>query len=791
MNLEDERDREIRFLRDRLSKLSEASLRINQSLDFDTVLQGVLDSARALTEARYGVMTLYDETGTLQDFLTSGLPADKAERLMDISEGPLLSRYLKATPGPVRVPDFDALMRSIGIHNLRPPEPVSAFLVVPILHQGVKVGNLRVAKSEPGEEFSQEDEDVLLMFASQAALVIANLRTYREEKRARNDLETLISTTPVGVVVFNVKTGAPLSFNREMERIIADLTSPEISQEQLLEIMTIRRADGREIRLEEFPMVQILSTAETVRAEEIVLEVPDGRSINALMNCTPIRSEGGEVETLVVTLQDMSALQELERLRAEFLAMVSHELRTPLAAVKGSVTNLLDPSATLNSAESRQFLQIIDAQTDRMRSLISNLLDVARIATGTLSVAPEPTDPETLTTEAGIVFRLAGHKHTLAIDLPPDLPWVMADRERLVQVLSNLLTNAARHSPESSTIRLTAVQKEFHVAVSVSDEGRGIPAESLPHLFRKFSRIEGETRGGDTGLGLAICKGIVEAHGGRIWAESEGPGLGTSFTFTLPAVEEAGFVSPATPIRISPRFLRQRDAGEQVRILVADDDPEALRYIRDALVKAGYAVIATSDPGDVPQLIKEDKPHLALLDLMLPGIDGIELMRNIFETDDTPVIFVSAYGQDQLVAKAFEAGADDYVVKPFSPTELVARIRAALRKREVPEPSGPFVLGDLTIDYIARRVTLAGSPVRLTPIEYRTLAELSVNAGRVVTYEHLLQRVWGTEADADIRPIRTVISTLRRRLGDDSEYPTYIFTEPRVGYRMANGQTKE
>ena len=791
MNQEDKRDKEIRALRDRLSRLSEASLRMNESLDLDTVLQGVLDSARALTEARYGVMTLYDQTGTLQDFLTSGLPAEKAERLLDISEGPLLSRYLKAAPGPVRVPDFDAHMRSIGIHNLRTPEPLSAFLVVPILRQGVKVGNLHVAKSEPGEEFSQEDEDVLLMFASQAALVIANIRTYREEKRARNDLETLISTTPVGVVVFNVKTGAPLSFNREMERIIADLRAPDSPVEELLEILTIRRADGREIRLDEFSMAQLLSTAETVRAEEIVLEMPDGRSINALMNCTPILSEEGEIETLVVTLQDMSALEELERLRAEFLAMVSHELRTPLATVKGSVTNLLDPTVTLNSAESRQFFQIIDAQTDRMRALISNLLDVARIATGTLSVAPEPTDPETLTTEAGIVFRLAGHKHTLAIDLPPDLPWVMADRERLVQVLGNLLTNAARHSPESSTIRLTAVQKELHVDVSVSDEGRGIPAESLPHLFRKFSRIEGETQGGDTGLGLAICKGIVEAHGGRIWAESEGPGLGASFTFTIPTVEEAGFVSPATPIRVSPRFLRQRDAGEQVRILAVDDDPEALRYIRDTLVKAGYAIIATGDPSDVPRLIEEDKPHLALLDLMLPGIGGIELMRNIFETDDTPVIFVSAYGQDQLVARAFEAGADDYVVKPFSPTELVARIRAALRKREVPEPSGPYVLGDLSIDYVARHVTLAGSPVHLTPIEYRTLAELSLNAGRVLPYEHLLQRVWGTEADADIRPMRTVISTLRRRLGDDSENPTYIFTEPRVGYRMAKGETRE
>ena len=114
----------------------------------------------------------------------------------------------------------------------------------------------------------------------------------------------------------------------------------------------------------------------------------------------------------------------------------------------------------------------------------------------------------------------------------------MADRRRIVQVLGNLLTNAARHSPESSVIRVSAVKSDLHVAVSVADEGRGIPAERLPHLFRKFSRVQSEEQGGDTGLGLAICKGIVEAHGGRIWAESDGPGLGASFTFTLPAVGE-------------------------------------------------------------------------------------------------------------------------------------------------------------------------------------------------------------------------------------------------------------
>ena len=786
MNREDERDREIQALRDRLFRLSEASLRINESLDLDTVLQNILDSARVLTEARYGAMTLFDETESLQAFFASGLPAEKAEQLMDVADGSLLSKYLKAAQGPLRVLDFDAHMKSIGILNLKTPHSMSAFLVVPILQQGVKVGNLHMAKSEPGEEFTQEDEDVLLMFAAQAALVIANIRTYREERRARNDLETLIRTSPVGVVVFEASTGAPVSFNREVERIVDDLTMPGKTLQELLEILIIRRADGREIRLEEFPMSQVLSTAEMVRAEEIVLETPDGRSVNALMNSTPIRSETGELESMVVTLQDMSAMQELERLRAEFLAMVSHELRAPLVAVKGSVTNLLDPAATLNSTESRQFYQIIDAQTDRMRALISDLLDVARIETGALSVAPQPTDLRTLATEAGDMFRLAGHNQTLAIDLPSDLPWVSADRERVVQVLGNLLNNAARHSPESSTIRLAAVKDHFQIVVSVSDEGRGIPAESLPHLFRKFSRLEGEHQGRDTGLGLAICKGIIEAHGGRIWAASDGPGLGAIFTFTLPTVEEAGFVTPATTVRVSPQHLRQLEAGEQVRILAVDDDPEALRFIRDALVKAGYAVIAATDPGDVPHLIEEDKPHLALLDLMLPGVDGIDLMQQVVDTVSMPVIFVSAYGQDRLIARAFEAGAADYVVKPFSPTELVARIRAALRKREVPEPAEPYILGDLTIDYAARSVTLAGRQIRLTPIEYRTLAELSLNAGRVTPYEHLLQRVWGVEAD--MAPMRTVITTLRRSLGDDAGDPTFIFTEPRVGYRMPKGE---
>ena len=228
---------------------------------------------------------------------------------------------------------------------------------------------------------------------------------------------------------------------------------------------------------------------------------------------------------------------------------------------------------------------------------------------------------------------------------------------------------------------------------------------------------------------------------------------------------------------------------ERPRILAVDHDPNDLRYVRDTLAKSGYDPVVTGDPEEALLLVADERPELVLLDLMLPGTDGIELMQDILDMADVPVIFLSAYGREELVARAFDAGAADYVVKPFSPTELAARIRAALRKRVAPEPSQPYVLGDLTVDYAGRRVVLAVRPVHLTPTEYRVLAELSTNTGRLLTYERILDRVWEKrEREGDVRPIRTIVRRLRRKLDDDADNPTYIFTEPRVGYRMPEAE---
>ncbi|MXY59632.1 MAG: response regulator transcription factor [Chloroflexi bacterium] len=225
--------------------------------------------------------------------------------------------------------------------------------------------------------------------------------------------------------------------------------------------------------------------------------------------------------------------------------------------------------------------------------------------------------------------------------------------------------------------------------------------------------------------------------------------------------------------------------GEHV--LVVDDDPHTLTYVRGVLVEAGYSPIVSADPVEALALIRENGAHLVLLDLMLPGFDGIELLKDILSIADVPVIFLSAYGKDRVIAQAFDAGATDYIVKPFSPTELVARVRAALRRqseRYRDAPPEPYVFGELTIDYAERLVTLAGRPVRLTATEYGLLYQLSASAGRVLTHDQLLRRVWRSEKPGDMRTLRTHVRRLRHKLGEDGSDPTYIFAEPRVGYRM-------
>ena len=779
MHSDNDLARENQSLRQRISALSAASLRVGASLDLDTVLQEVVESARALTGARYGAIATIDEAGQPRDFVTSGFTDEEHRRMKEWPDGPRLFEYFRDLPGALRLPDMPAHVRSLGFSSDLIPWR-GTFQGTPLRHRGVHVGNFYLIGKEGAAQFTSEDEEVLLLFAAQAAAAVANANTYRAERRARADLEALVETSPIGVLVFDARTGQAVSVNREARRIVESLRTPGHAAEDLLRTITFRRADGREVALGQLPLAGALSSGETVRSEEMVLSVSDGRSVTTLINATPIHAEDGTVASVVVTMQDLAPLEALERTRAEFLGMVSHELRTPLAAIKGSTATVLGDARLYGAAEVRQFFKIIDDQADRMSGLIADLLDAGSIDAGTLSVAPEPSEVAALVDRARTAFLSGGARHDLVIDLPPDLPWVMADRDRIVQVLNNLLANAVRHSPETAPIRIAAARDGVHAAISVSDEGSGVTPERLAQLFRKYAGDAAPGLG--SGLGLAICKGLVEAHGGRIRAESAGAGRGARFTFTLPIAGAAGAAAAGAAADGTSPSRAPRGKAEPVRILVVDDDPQTLRFVRDALTDAGYAPLATGDHLGLSDLIRAERPALVLLDLLLPGTDGIELMAEVPELADLPVIFISGYGRDETIARALEAGADDYIVKPFSPIELAARVRAALRRRAEPEP---FVLGDLAIDYARRRVTVAGRPVELTATEFELLRVLSQGGDRVSTYDAIRRQVWRERNHANPKLVRAFVKKLREKLGDDPNAPTWIVTERGAGYRMA------
>ena len=542
--------------------------------------------------------------------------------------------------------------------------------------------------------------------------------------------------------------------------------------------------DGSEIAYDELPMVRAMREGEIVQAEELVIQRHDGSEVTTLINATPIRAEDGELVSVVATLQDMTPLEDLERLRTEFLAMVSHELRAPLTSIKGAAATVRDSSMPMDPAEVGQFFGLIEDQADHMRDLINDLLDMTRIEAGTLSVSPEPTDLGPVIDQAKRAFLSSGHRHSIDIETASSLPPVWADRRRVAQVLHNLLSNAAANSREWSTITVSASLEDTHVAVSVTDQGAGIAPERLRLLFTKFSQVHDDPHRPQTGygLGLAICKGIVEAHGGRIRAHSEGEGHGTRFTFTIPAMDEPAAATDAT----GPAEDEAQPAPSKVEtILVIDDDPQALRYVRNTLAHAGYTPVVTSDPNELEHLLEAEKPHLVLLDLVLPATNAFELIRRIPKILNVPVIILSGRGDDNKVAEAFELGASDYVVKPFSPTELLARIAAALRRQALSQHTEPYRVADLTVDYITRTVTVRGDAIKLTPTEYKLLAELCTNAGRALSYEQLLARIWEQDSSSDVQRVRTLVKDLRVKLGDNARNPTYILTVPGVGYRAA------
>ena len=781
-------------LRERLAKLREASINVSESLDTEGVLQSVINSALNLTGARYGALVTFEPSGCVRNFYTSGLSQEASELIAQSPRGLGLVGYMSNAEGPVRLKDLAACTEFVDLAESH--LPMRTFLGMAIYHQSEHVGYLYLSE-KPGEQgFTQEDEDAAAIIAAQAASVISNSRRYEAEHRAKADLETLMEICPVAVSVFDVRLGAISYMNQEARRLLGGLADSNVDLGSIFQSLKFTRPDGTELSFADLPGTRALQRGETTIAEEIVAHLPDGTKLVILVNCAPIFSESGEIVSVLTVMQDMTPLEEQEVRRAEFLGKVSEELRTPLTTIKGSAIALRNIVGAMQSTEPIQLLRIIDQQAELMRSQINSLIELTQIETGTLSIATEPAEVGELIEQSCREYLRDHTAITIQLDIAEGLATVLADRQRISKVLHNFLRQAAKYSSESSRVTVAASKVDIYVAISVSVKGRFAPSEGVslpinatehPQLFERATQahtkatelnFQGEE------LAMAFCRGVVEAHGGRIISDIDEQEGRLSLAFTLPSVEEE-ILSPEPgwtvdgPLSVLP---------ERTGILVAIEDPRLLGTVRTVLSNAGYNPVTSAGLHDVEQLASSENAKLIVLDIAGREEECFRTLRRAENSLNLPAIVICDRDDEDYVVRVFEMGADGYMVKPFSPTELIARIRSTFRMLASGGESGDsktFQLGDLLINFDERTVFVSGQPIQLTAMEYRLLTELSNSAGRVLFHDVLLHKVWGPEYLREPDLLRSQIKSLRRKLGDNARNPTYIFTEHGVGYRMA------
>ncbi len=463
---------------------------------------------------------------------------------------------------------------------------------------------------------------------------------------------------------------------------------------------------------------------------------------------------------------------ETEGLRNALLASISHDLRTPLAVISGASSSLAERGERLGAGERSALAKSIFEQSQHMSQLIANVLEMTRLEAGIIAMNR---DWHALGEIAGSVLnRPRGPlaSHPVEVSLPGDLPLVRVDATLIEQVLANLLENAAKYTPPGTPVVLRVERYEGDLRVSVEDAGPGLPEGDPDRLFAKFQRGTVESAIGGVGLGLAICRAIVRLHGGQIWAERRIP-AGAAFSLHAAA-------------RRCARHARGTGLTEaRPTILLVEDEPEIRRFVRTSLAAEGYRVVETETGERGAIEAGTQKPDLAIVDLGLPDIDGVEVIRRIRAWSPMPIVVLSARAREQAKVEALDAGADDYVTKPFGVGELLARVRVALRHASR-SPSGKEVLaiGKIAFDLARRRVTRGGAEVHLTPIEFRLLACLAQHLGMVVTHRQLLREVWGPSHVEHTHYLRIYMKQLRDKLEDDPIQPSHLLTETGIGYRL-------
>jgi PAS domain S-box-containing protein len=514
-------------------------------LDLPSLFKLILSSAAELVGCRIGLIVLEQEYLGLEKEKTAvakyeiravyGIPPQwlrAFEPLLDVVPLTNAEEDDNDVQSDLRYRDLQSRVRMI---EERLGMPLGQVVGLPLLYEDELLGVIYLFRTEYA--FTQLDWQFLQGFADQAAIAVRNARLYHQLETERSRLATIIENSAHGIMILNAERRV-LVMNQALAALLGRTAEDAINR-PCHEVLVLSNIQGDDLcQSEELPTF----VDDSALHAEGDLKRPGGGRVAVSVSYKPLHDDEGRLVNIVVNVHDITRFREEEEMKSTFTSIISHELKTPVALIKGYAQTLARPDATWDAETARQSLQIIEEEADRLEALINNLLDVSRIQAGGLRLEFEEVDIQSLARKVAEAYRTQTTVHQIELDFPQPLPFVHGDEERLRQVLTNLVNNAIKYSPNGGVIRVggwtedaTNGEGEGRVVLFVADQGIGIPPQELDKIFDPYYRVDSTLRRSTTGagLGLFLSKAIVEAHGGQLWARSE-VGKGTTFFVAIP-----------------------------------------------------------------------------------------------------------------------------------------------------------------------------------------------------------------------------------------------------------------
>jgi PAS domain S-box-containing protein len=501
--------------RELLLRISRA---LTANLDPSYVLNLVIEVAVDLLAGTSGLIALREEDGSMHVRAASHLPAEYWSAFDSL---------LAASPS-----DNYTLARRVREVAQTTGLALRQAIALPLVFQHTEVGIIYVFRAALNVGFTREEEELLTAFADQAAIAVSNARLYQSVLRDKQRLDAIIEQSADGVMILDNRWRIT-TFNRAMERLTG-WPREEALGRPCAEVVGMRTPQGVNICLVDCPLQRNPPPEDPI--VEGWIEARDGRRLYIQSRYSVQRGPRGEFIGAIANVRDITQQRIEEEMQNTFISVISHELKTPVSIIKGYAETLAREDVQWDMTTIREGLTIISEESDRLSGQIQSLLDASRLQAGGLRL--EPTDWPVPPLVSELVERFAvqaGDMFTFELRFPDDFPLVHADRERVRSVLENLLSNAVKYSPDGGTIRIGGRVDRDRAVISVADQGIGVNASDQQKIFQRFyradNRLRRQTQG--AGLGLFLSRAIVEAHGGRMWVESQ-PGRGSRFLFTLP-----------------------------------------------------------------------------------------------------------------------------------------------------------------------------------------------------------------------------------------------------------------